>query len=117
MTAKQQNQQQKKRNKDRGRQIEVAKVVTPERASEIGNVIGKIAASTVAAHEAAGEPSLIVLNPAPAKVTAEPQNTEKLLESVLEALPEPKAPGQGRRKSRRVTTGGNITPGQESNNQ
>lgn len=117
MPAKQQNQQQKKRNKDRGRQIEVAKVVTPERASEIGNVIGKIAASTVAAHEAAGEPSLIILNPAPAKPAAEPENNEKLLESVLEALPEPKAPGQGRRKSRRVTTGGNITPGQESNNQ
>ena len=36
---------------------ETAKVVTPERAVEINSVVAKIAASTVAAHEAAGEPS------------------------------------------------------------
>ena len=100
--SKPQKQQQGKQ-KNRDKKPEVAKVVTPERAVELGNAITKIAASTVAAHEAAGEPSPIVApvikdaaeNAAPA---AEPAND--LLESVLEALPEPKAPGQGRRKPR-----------------
>jgi ribonuclease E len=112
---KQQNQQQRKREKgkkDNNRPVEVAKVVTPESANALNSVIGKIAASTVAAHEAAGEPSPIVLAPASATETSAKPEAEKLLESVLEALPEPKAPGQGRRKSRRVTTGGNVTPDQ-----
>lgn len=91
------------------RHIEVAKVVTPESASAINSVVAKIAASTVAAHEAAGEPSPIVLTAVPREVTPA-ADTEKLLETVLEALPEPKAPGQGRRKPRRVTSGGNLTP-------
>jgi ribonuclease E len=42
------------------------------------------------------------------------KEAEHLLETVLEALPEPKQPGQGRNRSRRVTTasltGGVITP-------
>jgi ribonuclease E len=112
---KQQNQQQRKREKgkkDNNRPVEVAKVVTPESANALNSVIGKIAASTVAAHEAAGEPSPIVLAPASTSETSANPEAEKLLESVLEALPEPKAPGQGRRKSRRVTTGGNVTPDQ-----
>ncbi|MEY4993935.1 MAG: hypothetical protein RIS82_1057 [Actinomycetota bacterium] len=117
----QQNQQGqgKKRNRGSGNQKqEVAKVVTPERAVELNNVITKIAASTVAAHEAAGEESPISLTApkasveAPAKVEA-----EKLLEAVLEALPEPKAPGQGRRKPRRATSGGATAPASVSVNQ
>ncbi|GAA1737127.1 Rne/Rng family ribonuclease [Microbacterium paludicola] len=43
----------------------------------------------------------------PAAEPAQPQrksSTEQLLDSVLNALPEPKAPGQGRSRSRRVTT-------------
>jgi ribonuclease E len=91
--------------------VETAKVVTPERAVELNNVIGKIAASTVAAHEAAGEESPIVLPNA--KISAEsaaPAETEKLLEAVLDALPEPKAPGQGRRKPRRATSGAAAAP-------
>ena len=91
--------------------VEAAKVVTPERAVELNNVIGKIAASTVAAHEAAGEESPIVLPNA--KISAEsakPAETEKLLEAVLDALPEPKAPGQGRRKPRRATSGAVAAP-------
>ena len=100
--SKPQKQQGKQKNRDK--KPEVAKVVTPERAQELGNVITKIAASTVAAHEAAGEPSPIVApvvkDSSDSSSDAAPQANE-LLESVLEALPEPKAPGQGRRKPRR----------------
>lgn len=99
--SKPQKQQQGKQ-KNRDKKPEVAKVVTPERAVELGNAITKIAASTVAAHEAAGEPSPIV---APVIKDAgdsasEAVQANDLLESVLEALPEPKAAGQGRRKPR-----------------
>ncbi|MFC6355519.1 Rne/Rng family ribonuclease [Luethyella okanaganae] len=37
------------------------------------------------------------------------QDAEQLLDSVLEALPQPKQPGQGRSRSRRVTTAGLST--------
>jgi ribonuclease E len=37
------------------------------------------------------------------------QLTDQLLDSVLDALPEPKQPGQGRARSRRVTTAGGST--------
>jgi ribonuclease E len=91
--------------------VESAKVVTPERAVELNNVIGKIAASTVAAHEAAGEESPIVLpNTKVSAGSAQPAATEKLLEAVLDALPEPKAPGQGRRKPRRASSGAAAAP-------
>jgi ribonuclease E len=95
---------------------ETAKVVTPERAVEINSVVAKIAASTVAAHEAAGEPSPIVLSPVVEKpatddvyVEKSPTKVVKKLEEVLESLPEPKAPGQGRRRPRRASSGGNVT--------
>ena len=108
--APQQQKQGKKNRNDRNNQKpEVAKVVTPERAVELNNVITKIAASTVAAHEAAGEPSPITLPPA----KTQPESVgeaEKMLEAVLDALPEPKAPGQGRRKPRRATSGGTVAP-------
>ena len=109
------------RDKDKGEKkpVEVAKVVTPEKAVELGSVISKIAASTVAAHEAAGEDSPIVLPAVKADAASEPGKSaekdadggkEKLLEAVLEALPEPAAPGegrsQGRRKPRRASSGG-----------
>lgn len=42
------------------------------------------------------------------KVSA--QDAESILGSVLEALPEPKQPGQGRRGSRRASSAGTITP-------
>ena len=41
--------------------------------------------------------------------TVSKQVTEQLLDSVLESLPEPKQPGQGRSRSRRVTTAGGST--------
>ena len=100
--SKPQKQQQGKQ-KNRDKKPEVAKVVTPERAVELGNAITKIAASTVAAHEAAGEPSPIVapvIKDAGDNSASEAPQANDLLESVLEALPEPKAPGQGRRKPR-----------------
>ena len=116
-------QQQKQGKKNRGNgnnsnggsnqqpKVEAAKVVTPERAVELNNVIGKIAASTVAAHEAAGEESPIVLPTSKiSEESAQPAETEKLLEAVLDALPEPKAPGQGRRKPRRATSGAAVAP-------
>jgi ribonuclease E len=114
------NQRKREKGKDkqdgngngRGKDhIEVAKVVTAESANALSSVIGKIAASTVAAHEAAGEPSTIVLAPAAGKSsesTSAPVEAEKLLESVLDALPEPKAPGQGRRKPRRASSAGSA---------
>ena len=37
-------------------------------------------------------------------------DAESILGSVLEALPEPKPAGQGRRGSRRASTGGTVTP-------
>ncbi len=113
----QQNQgNNKKKNRDRNQKQETVKVVTAERAVEINNVMTQIAASTVAAHEAAGESSPIVL-PVAKSAGDSGANTdigaaaEKTLEAVLDALPEPKAPGQGRRKPRRATSGGNVSAG------
>ena len=113
----QQNQgNNKKKNRDRNQKQETVKVVTAERAVEINNVMSQIAASTVAAHEAAGESSPITLpagkslGDSGAKITAGAA-AEKTLEAVLDALPEPKAPGQGRRKPRRATSGGNVSAG------
>lgn len=110
-----------KRDKRKSAKQEVAKVVTPERANEINSVVAKIAASTIAAHEAAGEQSLISalkVNDGDASapsVKAHTQAPVNALDAVLEALPEPTAPGQGRRKSRRVTTQ-TITTGEVTQN-
>ncbi|MFM6962977.1 MAG: Rne/Rng family ribonuclease [Micrococcales bacterium] len=89
----------KGKNKNHDKKPEMAKV-TPERAVELGSVITKIAVSTAAAHEAAGEPSPIVV-PTGNQDAQQPESVaENILESVLEALPEPKGPGQGKRKPR-----------------
>ena len=106
----------KKKNRDRNQKQETVKVVTAERAVEINNVMTQIAASTVAAHEAAGESSPIALQAAKSAgdsgaKTSAGAAAEKTLEAVLDALPEPKAPGQGRRKPRRATSGGNVSAG------
>ncbi|MCU1443291.1 MAG: ribonuclease [Cryobacterium sp.] len=45
------------------------------------------------------------------KRTVNKQITDQLLDSVLDALPEPKQPGQGRSRNRRVTTAGGSTQG------
>jgi ribonuclease E len=92
----------KKKQKNQEKKQEVAKIVSAEQAQQLGNVITAIAASTAAAHEAAGEES-----PIPLPVTKTEENQAQtsagpadLLESVLDALPEPKQPGQGKRKPR-----------------
>jgi ribonuclease E len=87
------------KSKNRDKKQEVPKVVTGERAAEVGNALTKIAASTLAAHEAAGETSPIVA-PVSQVDAAEPAESNELLDSVLDALPQPKAPGQGRRRPR-----------------
>jgi ribonuclease E len=116
--SKPQNQNQgqkqgKKNRQDRNQKPEPAKVVTPESAIKINSVITQIAASTVAAHAAAGEPSPIVLPTVKADANTD---AEKMLEAVLEALPEPKAPGQGRRKPRRASSAGVVAPANASGN-
>jgi ribonuclease E len=96
------NNNKKKQQKQQEKKQEVAKIVSPEQAQQLGSVISAIAASTVAAHEAAGEESPIPLPVA--KVDENPSEnspeTADLLESVLDALPEPKQPGQGKRRPR-----------------
>jgi ribonuclease E len=67
---------------------EPAKVVTAEKAEEAKNLMSKIAASTIASSQPA----------------------QKTLETVLDALP--KASTEPKRKSRRVTSEGEITPGE-----
>ena len=118
-SGKSQKQSKKDRNRDKGEKKapEPAKVVTPEKAVELGSVMSKIAASTVAAHEAAGEESPIVL-PSSATDASDAQEVapkatglvtskgngqrkEAMLDAVLEALPEPAAPGAGRTSGRR----------------
>ena len=78
-----QNQNQNQESKPR---VEPAKVVTAEKAEEAKNLMSKIAASSL--------------------VTREP--AKKTLENVLQALPQAEPT---KRKSRRVTSGGEITPG------
>ena len=86
---------QKNSDNKQEKKVEVAKISSPEQAQQLGNVISAIAASTVAAHEAAGEES-----PIPVQAVKSEENQVDLLESVLDALPEPKAAGQGKRKPR-----------------
>lgn len=117
----QRSERVEKKDKRKSAKQEVAKVVTPERANEINSVVAQIAASTIAAHEAAGEQSLISslqVNDPDASATAAKARTHapvNALDAVLQALPEPTAPGQGRRKSRRVTTQ-TITTGEVTQN-
>ncbi len=77
-----------KKNRNQPPKQEVAKVVTAESAVQINSVVAQIAASTIAN--------------APAE--------DKTLDKVLEALPEPTEPGASKKKSKRVTSGGIVTP-------
>jgi ribonuclease E len=94
---KNKNKNQKNNQKDRSEnsdseerrpKSELAKVVTPEKAEEAKNLMSKIAASTIST----------------------PETVEKSLESVLDAMPQ--AEPTPKRKSRRVSSEGEITPGE-----
>jgi hypothetical protein len=81
--------------------MEVANVVTPERASEINSVVAKIAASTMGTGKIESKPA------------AETAPVEPSLERILDALPEAK-PDQrpdSKRKPRRATSPAKVDPG------
>ena len=67
-------------------------MVTPEKAEEAKNLMSKIAASSMGSSDLA----------------------PKTLDTVLDALPEAPGGAPAKRKSRRVTSGGEITPGQDN---
>jgi hypothetical protein len=81
-----------RRNKNQQPKQEVAKVVTAESAEQINSLVAQIAASTLGEHDVA------------------PPSEDKTLDAVLGALPEGSAPGSSKRKSKRVTSGGIVTP-------
>jgi len=83
------NQAPKEDSAERKPRVEPTKVVTAEKAEEAKNLMSKIAAS-----------SSVVSDSAP-----------KTLATVMDALPEATPAGEPKRKSRRVSSGGEITPG------
>ncbi|MFM5951816.1 MAG: Rne/Rng family ribonuclease [Micrococcales bacterium] len=84
-----------KKNRNQPPKQEVAKVVTAETAVQINSVVAQIAASTI------GE-------------AAKPASDDKTLDAVLDALPQAAEPGSNKKKSKRVTSGGIITPKAET---
>jgi ribonuclease E len=84
-----------KKNRNQPPKQEVAKVVTAESAVQINSVVAQIAASTIGdAGKSATE--------------------DKTLDAVLDALPQAAEPGSSKKKSKRVTSGGIITPKAET---
>lgn len=81
-----------KKNRNQPPKQEVAKVVTAESAVQINSLVAQIAASTLGDRDVAGSME------------------DKSLDAVMNALPEPTAPNASRRKSKRVTSGGIVTP-------
>ena len=94
---------------------------------DVKNALAQIAKSTVHTDEAPAAHTLEEVAVAAAESAVEildipvqkaprtsrrvsPTDAEDILGSVLEALPEPKQPGQGRRGSRRVSSSGTVTP-------
>jgi ribonuclease E len=80
-----------KSEKKRKGHMEVANVVTPEKALEINNVMAKIAASTLGK-----------------SAEVDPDTKAAGLESILEALPEAKP--DAKRKPRRASSDGAVDP-------
>ena len=83
-----------KSDKKRKGHMDVAKVVTKEKAEEINSVVAKIAASTLSTNKPEPKPEA---------------EKEPSLEGILEALPEPKA--EAKRKPRRATSPGKVDQG------
>lgn len=85
--------------------MEVANVVTPERASEINSVVAKIAASTMGTGKIES------------KKAADLSNQNPTLERILDALPEakpevkPDPKADSKRKPRRATSPAKVDPG------
>jgi ribonuclease E len=90
-----------KSEKKRKGHMEVANVVTPERASEINSVVAKIAASTMGTGK-------IESKPVTDQVPVEP-SLERILDALPEAKPDPKA--EAKRKPRRATSPAKVDPG------
>jgi ribonuclease E len=87
-----------KPEKKRKGHMDVANVVTPERAVEINSVMAKIAASTLGVTKAPGEGT--------SSKDKEAKNSG--LKSILDSLPEPKP--QVKAKPRRATSSGSVDP-------
>lgn len=93
-----------KSEKKRKGHMDVANVVTPERASEINSVVAKIAASTMGTGKIASKSAS---GPA-----SEPAPEEPSLERILDALPEAKTDPkvEAKRKPRRATSPAKVDP-------
>lgn len=90
-----------KSEKKRKGHMEVANVVTPERASEINSVVAKIAASTMGTGKIPAKPAI------PSTLV------EPSLERILDALPDSKPilKNEAKRKPRRATSPAKVDPG------
>jgi hypothetical protein len=95
------NSNDSKPEKKRKGHMEVANVVTPERASEINSVVAKIAASTMGTGKIES------------KKPADQGKQDPTLERILDALPEAKADSKAdaKRKPRRATSPAKVDPG------
>jgi len=99
------NSNDSKPDKKRKGHMEVANVVTPERASEINSVVAKIAASTMGTGKIES------------KKSGDQGKQDPTLERILDALPEPKAEVKpdskpdAKRKPRRATSPAKVDPG------
>jgi ribonuclease E len=99
------NSNDSKPEKKRKGHMEVANVVTPERASEINSVVAKIAASTMGTGKIES------------KKAGEQGKQNPTLERILDALPEAKAEvkadskADAKRKPRRATSPAKVDPG------
>jgi len=87
---------------------------SPTRSASVTPTEEDVSVPDVAARDEASFESVAILDIPIRKSShnnqrASKQVTDKLLDSVLESLPEPKQPGQGRSRSRRVTTAGGST--------
>ena len=87
-----------KSEKKRKGHMDVANVVTPERAVEINSVMAKIAASTLGKGQA----------PEGQKASKDKDAKNSGLKSILDSLPEPKP--QVKAKPRRATSSGSVDP-------
>jgi ribonuclease E len=99
------NSNDSKPEKKRKGHMEVANVVTPERASEINSVVAKIAASTMGTRKIES------------KKSGDQAAKDSTLERILDALPEVKSEGKpdskpdAKRKPRRATSPAKVDPG------